>query len=254
MVSIVVEEVDEDDTLDLLYFTPLVRRWLKALCSECFLALTSPAVGYPLQPRLVFYRGAVLCSILTGVLMTLPLTISSNNCNIIGIVYQWAKHLILLVIASFSTVPTRSWHDGVAVWSSAEIPIICCWAIKARAVKAQPDWCRLEHANDMSIFVGTLHHLVASRKTPEKPQKYLTFLFWVLCVCFLMKNMNCRGTQIKFSALFTADMNLCRPARGKTIITDTWVVCRFCNAHNLPTLRRLTCIFMYLKQIRYPRC
>lgn len=38
MVSIIVEGVGEDGTLDLLYFMPLVRRLLKAVCPECCLA------------------------------------------------------------------------------------------------------------------------------------------------------------------------------------------------------------------------
>lgn len=167
MVSIIVEGVGEDGTLDLLYFTPLVRRLLKAVCPECCLASHKSSSELPSTALAGIVWWAVRRSMLTGVLMTLPLTINSNNCNIISTGYQWAKHPILLVIASFSTVPTGSWHEGVAVWLSVEIPVLCCWAIKAGAVKAQPGWCRLEHANDMSVFVGTLHHLVASKKTPE---------------------------------------------------------------------------------------
>lgn len=100
---------------------------------------TSPAPGYHLQRWPVLWRWAARCLTLTRALMTSPLTINSNNCNIFRIGYQRAKHQILLPLASlYSILPTRSWHEGLAVWSSAEIPILCCWAIKAHAVKARP--------------------------------------------------------------------------------------------------------------------
>lgn len=100
---------------------------------------TSPAPGYHLQPWLVVYWWAAHCLMLTWALMTSLLTVSSNNCNVFNIGYQRAKHQILLAIASLYTMlPTRSWHEGVAVWSSVQIPVLYRSAIKAHAVKAQP--------------------------------------------------------------------------------------------------------------------
>lgn len=50
------------------------------------------------------------------------------------------------------------------------------------------------------------------------------FFVFFLCVFFLTKNTDCQCTQIKFSALCTADIDVCRlayePAKGRIIITD----------------------------------